>query len=241
KFLNKEKLLPAIREGQVLEATIDDKIRRLLRVAVRFGWLDREQAALSIPRLNPQGTQAALEAARESIVLLKNRDGLLPLAKEKLKSIAVIGPDAHPAVPVGGGSARVQPFAALSVLEGLSRSLGDAVPVYYHRGLPSLIDLARDTAFSTAASQGEPGLRGEYFDNPELKATPILVRTDAHLQFGGPGRPWQPWPDNTQSARWTGYFVPAKAGPHDVFVQASGEEGGPYRLTVDDKQVIEGS
>jgi beta-glucosidase len=237
-FLNREKLLPAIQQGQVTVATIDDKVRRLLRTAARFGWLDREQADLSIPRLNPQGSEVALQAARESIVLLKNRDGLLPLAKERLQSIAVIGPDAHPAVPVGGGSARVQPFTAVSILEGLSRSLGAATRVYYHRGVPAPADLSRGTVFQTAPAQGERGLRGEYFESPDLKGTPILTRTEARLQFGGAG---SRLPDGAQSARWTGYFVPASPGSHEVFVQAAGEQGGAYRLSVDDKVLFDNS
>src|SRR5438309_6807977 len=55
---------------------------------------------------------------------LKNEGNLLPLNKAQTKSIAVIGPDAYPAVPVGGGSARVQPFAAVSFLEGISNYRG---------------------------------------------------------------------------------------------------------------------
>jgi beta-glucosidase len=91
---------------------------------VRFGWLDREQTDWSIPRYNQQGRQVALNAARESLVLLKNQTELLPLAKSKTKSILVVGPDAYPAVPVGGGSARVEPFSAVSYIEGLSNYLG---------------------------------------------------------------------------------------------------------------------
>src|SRR5437762_7075136 len=83
RFLNKEKLLPLIKEGKVLGSTIDDKIRRILRVALRFGWYDRDQTDFSIPRLNWQGRQAALQSARESMVLLKNDGNLLPLSKSK--------------------------------------------------------------------------------------------------------------------------------------------------------------
>src|SRR4051794_15450390 len=107
KFLNRAALLPLIQQGVVSQATIDEKVRRIVRTAVRFGWLDREQTDLSIPRLNQQGKRVALDTARESMVLLKNERNLLPLSRSKVKSIAVIGPNAYPAVPVGGGSARV--------------------------------------------------------------------------------------------------------------------------------------
>jgi len=101
-FMNKTNLLPAIKQGKVSVATIDDKVRRILRKAIQFGWLDREQADLSIPRYNVPGRQVALQAAAESMVLLKNDAGLLPLGRS-LNSVAVIGPDAYPAVPTGGG------------------------------------------------------------------------------------------------------------------------------------------
>src|SRR5438067_3777653 len=115
-FMNRKNLEPAIQQGKVSAVTIDDKIRRILRTAVRFGWLDRDQTDYSIPRFNMQGRQVALQSAREGMVLLKNDSSLLPLDKTRIKSIAVIGPDAYPAVPDGGGSARVQPFAAVSFL-----------------------------------------------------------------------------------------------------------------------------
>ncbi len=64
KFMNRANLLPAVKAGKVSEATIDDKIRRILRTAILFGWLDHDQTDSSIPLLNPAGRQAALEAAR---------------------------------------------------------------------------------------------------------------------------------------------------------------------------------
>ena len=131
KFMNRATLLPAVKSGQVSEATIDDKVRRILRTAIRFGWLDREQTDLSISQLNAPGRKVALEAARSGMVLLKNEGGLLPLDKAKTKSIAVIGPDAYPAQVVGGGSAGVRPFTAVSYLEGLAGYLGASATVYY--------------------------------------------------------------------------------------------------------------
>jgi len=237
RFLNRQNLLPAIEQGKVKVATIDDKVRRILRTAARFGWLDRDQTDLSIPRYNPQGRQVALAAAREGMVLLKNEGNLLPLGKGKIKSLAIIGPDAHPAVPVGGGSARVEPFAAVSFLEGLSNALGTGAKVYYHRGLPPLEEMARTTKFLTAEANGKPGLKAEYFDNPDLTGTPVLTRTEPHVAFGSTSR--EVLPDNSRGERWTGYYVPPSAGAYDAFVAASGEDGGYYRLYVDDRLVLD--
>src|SRR5712691_9286356 len=170
--MNLQRLLPAIKDGRVSQATIDDKVRRILRTAIRFGWLDREQTELSIPRFNLQGRQVALESARESMVLLKNDQDLLPLDKNKTKSIAIIGPSAYPAGPVGGGSARVEPFRAISFMEGLSNAAGPAANVYYHRGIPSVGEMAQATNFTTTMTNGATGLLAEYFSTPDLKGTP---------------------------------------------------------------------
>jgi beta-glucosidase len=236
-FMNRKNLLPAIEQGKLSVATIDDKVRRILRTAVRFGWLDRDQTDASVPRYNQQGRQVALNAARESMVLLKNEHELLPLNKQKIKTIAVIGPDAYPAVPVGGGSAGVQPFAATSYLEGLSNHLGTAIQVYYARGVSSLGELAEATNFHTSASGEQQGLRAEYFANMELQGTPAVTRTEQHVNFGGGSR--AVFPEQTLSSRWTGYYAVQGAGVHDIFVQSTGEDGGFYRLYVNDKLVLD--
>jgi beta-glucosidase len=236
KFMNQQNLLPAIRDGKVSVPTIDEKVKRILRTAIRFGWLDREQTDLSIPRYNPQGRLAALQAARESMVLLKNEGNLLPLNKAKSKSIVVIGPDAYPAVPVGGGSAQVRPFAAISFLEGISNYLGPGTQTYHHRGLPTLSEMAQATAFSTAAASGQAGLVAEYFTSADMQGSPTTTRTETRIDFAGTGAA-SGVPDQWSSVRWTGYYTPQNAGSFDVFVQAPGEDVR-YRLFVDDRLVL---
>jgi beta-glucosidase len=234
KFMNRATLLPAVKSGQVSKATIDDKVRRILRTAIRFGWLDRDQTELSIPLLNAAGGKVALEAARSGMVLLKNDGNLLPLDKTKIKSIAVIGPDAYPAQVVGGGSAGVRPFTAVSYLEGLTGYLGGNAAVYYERGIPSLAEMADATVFSSDESGKQAGLRAEFFNNPTFSGQPI-VRTDQHINFDrnlGDGVN-----QNEVSVRWTGYFTPSTPGDHLVFVEGGGEEGG-FRLFLDDKLII---
>jgi beta-glucosidase len=237
-FMNRQTLLPAIQQGKVTVATIDDKVRRILRTAIRFGWFDRDQTDFSIPRYNQQGRSVALAAALESQVLLKNEGGLLPLKKGKIRSIAIIGPDAYPAVPVGGGSARVEPFVATSILEGLSNYLGAAVPVFYARGLPFLGEMADATSFSTEPVDGQPGLRAEYFNSKDLQGTPSIARTEEHINFlTGSSR--AEFPAGALSSRWTGYYLAKQPGNYDIFVASSGEDGGYYRLYLDDKLVFD--
>jgi len=236
KFMNRATLLPAVKAGTVSEATIDDKVRRILRTAIRFGWLDREQTDLSIPLLNESGGEVALEAARSGMVLLKNEGNLLPLDKSKIKSIAVIGPDAYPAQVVGGGSAGVRPFTAVSYLEGLARYLGSGARVYYEQGLPSLDDLADATVFSIDAAGKEPGINMEAFDNSDLSGTPAAHRIDRHISaYQSLGNGLNQY---GVSIRWSGYFTPSDPGEHLFFVEGA-SEGAGYRLYVDDKLVID--
>ena len=236
-FMNTEALLPAIRNGEVSVADIDDKVRRILRLAVQSHWLDTDQTDLSIPRYNAQGREVALEGALEGMVLLKNDGNVLPLDRHAIKSIAVIGPDAYPAVPVGGGSAGVKPFAAVSFLEGIANEAG-APKVYYHRGIPDLSELAQRTSFSTEAQGGAPGLLAEYFSNENLQGDPLERRTDQHINFGAVangelGSQPSVLPAGITSARWTGYYSAASAGAYDLFVQSTGEAGGYYRVYID--------
>ena len=161
-FMNRASLLPAVTAGKVSETTIDDKVRRILRTAIQFGWMDRSQADTSVSAFNAEGRQAALEAARSGMVLLKNEGNLLPFDKSRIKSIAVIGPDAFPGQPVGGGSAEVKPFINVSFLEGIANYLGGGAKVYYEPGVPSLEDIAGNTHFTTEANGGRAGLKAEF-------------------------------------------------------------------------------
>jgi beta-glucosidase len=234
KFMNKATLIPAINEGKVSESTIDDKVRRILHKAIEYGFFDRPQTDTSVPLYSQEGREAALQEAREGMVLLKNDGNLLPLDKSKLKTIAVLGPNAFPAVPGGGGSSQTKPFNSVSFLEGVSNYLGSGVKVLYNVDVPPL-DEVFDRSEFVVSPGGEPGLKGEYFDNEDVKGTPAIVRTDARINFR--------WGDDSFAAghpvdhfsvRWTGYFIPTKTDDYKFF--SSADDG--VRLYIDDQQVI---
>jgi beta-glucosidase len=170
------------------------------------------------------------------MVLLKNDGNLLPLEKGRIHSIAVIGPDAYPAQPGGGGSAEAKPFTPVSYLEGIANYLGGGAKVYYERGLPTFDEIAKRTEFTTEATGGQPGLKTQFFTNATLSGTPTIIRTDQHVSYeparGGDGA------DSDISIRWSGYFTPATPGNYLVFVQGPGENGG-YRLYVDKNLVFD--
>jgi beta-glucosidase len=234
-FMNREALLPALKDGRISIETIDDKIRRILRKAIEFGFFDRQQTDTSIPFYSQEGRQAALEAARGGMVLLKDTGSLLPLDETKLKTIAVIGPDAYPAVISAGGSAETKPFNSVSYLEGISNRLGTKVRVLYDVDVPVLNPLFENSEFVTALG-GENGLKGEYFDNEDMKGTPVLVRTDRQVHFDwGEGSFAPGQPVDHFAIRWTGYFIPKESGDYQFFTSA--DDG--VRLYIDDERAID--
>lgn len=234
-FMNSETLLPALKEGKIQVATLDDKVRRILRKAMEFGFFDQPQTDTDIPTYSQEGRKVALEMARGGIVLLKNSGKLLPLDESKLKTIAVIGPDAYPAVISGGGSAETKPFNAVSYLEGISNRLGTKARVLYAVDTPPLDEVFENSEFVTAPD-GESGLKGEYFSNEELRGPPALVRTDKHVHFDWGEASFAPnQPVDHFSIRWTGYFVPQKSGDYTFFTSA--DDG--VRLYIGDETVID--
>ena len=231
-FLNRKTLLPAVQQGTVSAATIDDKVRRILRLAVRFGWLDREQLDRSIPRYNQPGREVARDGARESMVLLKNANGLLPLDKRTVKKIAVIGPDAFPAIPTAGGSGNVPPFSSVSILTGISDALGTKGTVTYARGIPTLAQMVRATRF-TVEPNGKRGLTVETFTNADASGAPASTHIErtasigrsffdspGEMDFGPDDFAGLGTPPKPTSMRLTGYFTPQTAGTHVLFVQS---------------------
>jgi beta-glucosidase len=142
-FMNRENLLPAIQDGRVKESVIDDKVRRILRTIIAAGFFDRPQLRKDIPLNDPENDAVALEGARESIVLLKNNKHTLPLDRQKIKTIAVLGPNADPAVYCGGGSAFTRVFHATSILEGVRQIAGESVNVLYSTNSDDAVQLAR--------------------------------------------------------------------------------------------------
>ncbi len=136
KFMNAKNLIPAVQGGQVKESTIDDHVLRLLRTELRYGFTTRPQFDPADSTYSVADRGVALEGALESITLLKNEGHLLPLDPAKVKNIAVIGPDAWPAVTGGGGSSHAQAFEPVSILTGIANLLGPDAHVFYSAGMP---------------------------------------------------------------------------------------------------------
>ncbi len=125
KFFNEAKLKPLLDSGKVSLETIDEKVRRQLRVEFELGWFDRPQEDQSIPKDDPASVEANMAEAAGSITLLKNEGNLLPLNPEKFKNVVVLGPNAF--LPTtGGGSGFVSYFHALGAVAGIEDAAHDA-------------------------------------------------------------------------------------------------------------------
>jgi len=254
-YMNEKTLLPAVKNGTVKESAIDDKIRRILRDGYRFGWISHDPLDENIPRYNQQGRIAALQGAREGLVLLKNKGSLLPLDPAKVKTIAVIGPDAFPGSPTAGGSGQVPTFGDVSALKGISDRLGLNGNVLYDRGVSKLSVLSMRSGFSLSAEKFTPGVTVETFDNPRFTGTPVATKTqmtastgqnmlddpdlaelinsitpEQMMAFMGAGAAAP-----SRFDRWTGYYFARTPGNFVVFV----ENQGKYRLLIDGQQVID--
>jgi len=223
-FMNREDILPLIKSGRVDEATIDDKVRRILRVAARMGWLDRPQKDEAIPLNDPQSAEVALEVARAGIVLLKNERSLLPLDVKKIKNLVIVGPNAEPAVIGGGGSSGTVPLQSTNTLAGIRTRAGQGVEVIH---IPASRE--QDYAQLCAHSKFSGPLRAEYFANARLEGTPVMTREEQQINVNwGRNNPVPNAAGEAFSVRWKGEIRPEESGEY-VFVLTS-DDGARARL-----------
>jgi len=230
--------LDAFQRGLIPVAQIDAAVARVLRAKFEIGLFEHpyiEEAAAEAANGSAANRALARDAARASIVLLKNDAGVLPLART-IKSMAVIGLDAEEA-RLGGYSGPGN--AKVSILDGIRRAAGPGVTVNYEAGpgrTTREFDVVPASALSTAAAQPARGLQGEYFDNPRLEGQPRLTRTDARMDFrwtlNSPGRGI---PFDWYSVRWTGTMTAPASGVRTIGVE--GNDG--YRLYLDDVVIID--
>jgi len=116
-----EKLKNAIQNGTVPESRLDDMIVRRLAKMIEFGWFGPKTPEKSIPAFTDGAISRRI--ADESMVLLKNEHGILPLDRERLKTVALIGPYAIRPVTGGGGSSHVIPRYSITPVDGLDAAL----------------------------------------------------------------------------------------------------------------------
>ncbi|MFG1996036.1 glycoside hydrolase family 3 protein [Actinoplanes sp. NPDC048988] len=212
------KLVAAVKSGQVAEEIIDDKVRRVLRLARRVG-------ALGPIPANPDkydGDAVAHEVAARSFVLVRNENYTLPLEAAALTKVAVIGALATDARVLGGGSAQVSPPHTISPLDGLARALS-GVDVEYAIG-------ADPRPFLPAAHGPQWSDTRVTVGSHSFTVNPAAVRWIGSLPGGLD-------PQDVESIVLEATFVPDVAGEHTFAVSGF----GTFELRINDTLLYEGS
>lgn len=232
-YIYRTALIDAYKQYMVTEEQIDSAAYRVLRARMRLGMFDHPD---SVPynHLSPsivgckEHQELALEAARQSIVLLKNSKNTLPLNEKKLKKIAVVGINAanHEFGDYSGDPV-VEP---VSVLEGIRNRVGKDVEVLYAPWV------SNEEGFQLISALNFPeGLKAEYFDNMNLEGTP-KVRTDKTINYEPANQAPDPFlPVAPMSIRWTGKLVPNVTGSY--VLSFTSDDG--VRVWLDGELVIE--
>jgi beta-glucosidase len=235
-------LVQAVQTGLIPESAIDTSVERLFKARILLGMFDPPEMVpySKIPYSendSPEHRALALEAARESIVLLQNAHGVLPLGK-KIKSIAVIGPSADdPDTLLGNYNGT--PSSVVTPLTGIEQKFGATAQIRYALGatftdqsdaLVPTNALTPPAPFAGSAAAGvvpANGLLAEYFANDHFDGTPAVSRVEPHVYFNwdmkDPAITAQV-PRKTFSVRWTGTLRAPVSGDYAL---------GVYRLRCD--------
>lgn len=184
-------LLEKVRAGQIPETLIDEKIRNILRCMLRLKMIGPAKEDRSSGSYNtPEHRSAALEVARESVVLLKNEENRLPLDPQKVRSVAVIGAAATAVHSLGGGSAEIKALYEITPLMGIKKLLGGNVKVDYAPGYCLPVEGEREEISWQASStwQDVPVLARKESDSGEeslAQALQLAKDADAVIFVGG--------------------------------------------------------
>ncbi|WP_428312936.1 glycoside hydrolase family 3 C-terminal domain-containing protein [Hydrocarboniphaga sp.] len=246
-------LFDALSRGLVTEADLDAALRRLFALRFLLGQFDppaRVPYRAIPPSANntPEHDRLALEAARQSLVLLKN-DGTLPFNPARLRKVAVLGPTgASDSALLGNYSGT--PSRKVTLVDAIRAKLEPrGVKVLVEPGVPIAKPKSAggsrisDGVLFTDGSHSTPGLRGEIFARGEQDAArPVAdgrllsTRTDLQVDLQwDEAQPVQGIPNQNASARWSGVLVAPAAGEYTLGLIAE----GAVRLYLDDRLLID--
>jgi beta-glucosidase len=234
-----DSLLMAVKNGKVSENEINDKVKRVLRVKFTAGLFENSYKADSTLVNSSLSKSVALEAAKSGIILLKNEKNILPLDKTKIRSMAIIGPNAKK-YRYGGGSSAVIPYYTVTPFDALKNKIGDNIILNYALGDEldkKVVAPIPAQYFFVDELKTQAGLKAEYFNNIELKGEPIVSRIDQKIDFNfNDSSPIVGKIEKDMfGIRWTGYLISPVPKKYKIATYA--DDG--VRLYIDDKLQFE--
>lgn len=232
-------LIQAINEGKIKESDLDVSLKRLFRARMQLGMFDPDERVpfSKIPYSvvsSDEHRQQALDMARQSMVLLKNQNNILPLSKD-LKKIAVVGPNAADSTMLWANYNGF-PTRTTTILEGIRNKVPGA-EVVYELGCNHTADFVMTDLSGNISSEMGQGLKAEYFNNTEFSGEPVYtgIAKELHYTTGG-NTQFAPNVNLTNfTARYSGEFTSPVSG--DIEFSISGNDG--FRLFVGDEKVAE--
>ncbi len=218
-----QSLIEAVKKGLITEQEIDISVKRLFTARFKLGMFDPPEMVkyASIPYDvvdSKENKELALEAARKSIVLLKNENGFLPLKKEK-GTVAVIGPNSDDWYMLLGNYNGL-PSDPVTPLRGIKEKLSGVSDVLYAKGcelaegIPSFETIPANALYH---GDNQSGLITEYFNNLDLNGTPAFKSVDTILDaVWAEGSPREDMNSDNFSVRWTGELIPVHSGLYEL-------------------------
>lgn len=210
----------AVYNWQIDEAKVNEAARRVLRIILKSGRMD---GTISKGAVNtPEHQKLARQLAEEAITLLKNEGDVLPIDLEKVKSIAVIGPNAAEAVIEGGGSSHVDPPYRISPLEALKTRLGKKIKIEYEQGCDNFNEPTAIPLSWLTDADGKTGMMAELFHNEDFSGKPERIQTQMRPEcwwWIGPAK--VPEADHF-ATRWTGTLTVPVSGNYTFGLGHSG-------------------
>ena len=195
-------LLKAVKDGEIEESLVDEKVRNILRMMLRLKMIGPERKHRKTGAYNTEEhRRAVLDVARESMILLKNEDQVLPLQAESGCKVAVIGVNAAAIHSNGGGSAEIKALYEISPLMGIKKLLGGNVKVSYAPGyvIPdkketSEINWQAASTETAENTEKESTVSGRALDEKQQEA---LAEAVAPVEM--------PWAEKAKAILWSYY------------------------------------
>ena len=232
------KLLKAVQNGDVEPVHIDNAARRLVRLILRCGLLDGKEPARGELR-TPRHQAIARKASEQAFVLLKNDDAVLPLDRSKVRTLAVIGPNAALMRLQGDGSSHVRQGRRPTPIDSLRALLGDHVDIRYAKGVDNdpFPPAAARALFSPSSTRDVLGLLLEHFEDAECSTPPTHTSIDRRMSKWISALTPQALREDFKAIRWSGFFWPEKDGEHEFSLRGDGD----CRVRVGDQTVVDSS